>query len=138
MTQKTIDLKVKEHNKSHKIFALRQSRFSEIGNERFGYQGTLTLFDPPNRLDRIELSQTFADQPGAMRRFVERRGDSLYMCFVETDSFDALRDRLVAAGATQDGVHIEVNGHRKAPTLVINPAPNGNNVTESGQVTGLF
>jgi hypothetical protein len=47
------------------------------------------------------LSQTFADKPGAMRRFVERQGgDSLYMCFVETHDFDALRDRLLAAGAT--------------------------------------
>ena len=39
------------------LFGLDPSRFSEIGSERFGYIGTLTLFDPPNRLDRIELSQ---------------------------------------------------------------------------------
>ncbi|HPA89951.1 MAG TPA: VOC family protein [Quisquiliibacterium sp.] len=83
------------------LFDLDASKFSPIGSERFGYEGTLTLFDPPARLDRIELSQTFADRPSAMRRFVERRGgDSLYMCYVETHDFDALKARLLAAGAT--------------------------------------
>lgn len=82
------------------MFGLDASHFSPIGSRRFGYEGTLTLFDP-DRLDRIELSQTFADQPGAMRRFVERRGgDSLYMCYIETHDFDALKARLLAAGAT--------------------------------------
>jgi len=83
------------------LFALDASKFSPIASDRFGYEGTLTLFDPPARLDRIELSQTFADRPSAMRRFVERRGgDSLYMCYVETHDFDALKARLVAGGAT--------------------------------------
>lgn len=83
------------------IFDLDASRFSAIGSKRFGYEGTLTLFDPPARLDRIELSQTFADQPSAMRRFVDRRGgDSLYMCYIETHDFDALKARLLAAGAS--------------------------------------
>jgi len=82
------------------MFGLDESHFSPIGSRRFGYEGTLTLFHP-DRLDRIELSQTFADQPGAMRRFVERRGgDSLYMCYIETHDFDALKARLLAAGAT--------------------------------------
>lgn len=84
-----------------RLFDLDPSRFSPIASKRFGYAGTLTLFDPPTRLDRIELSQTFADQPGAMRRFVERRGgDSLYMCYVETHDFDALKRRMLGAGAT--------------------------------------
>jgi len=82
------------------IFGLDASRFSEIGSERFGYAGTLTLFDPPARLDRIELSQTFAGKAGAMRRFVERRGgDGLYMCYMESDRFDELKERLLAGGA---------------------------------------
>lgn len=82
------------------IFGLDASRFSPIESDRFGYAGTLTLFDPVNRLDRIELSQTFADKPSAMRRFVERRGgDSLYMCYIETHDFDALKQRLQAGGA---------------------------------------
>ena len=83
------------------LFGLDASRFSPIASERWGYEGTLTLFDPAVRLDRIELSQTFANQPGAMRRFVDKRGgDSLYMCFAEAHDLDALRERLLAAGAT--------------------------------------
>lgn len=80
-------------------FGLDETRFCPIGSPRFGYEGTLTLFDPAERLDRIELSQTFADRPGAMRRFVERRGgNALYMCFVEAHDFTGLRDRLLGAG----------------------------------------
>ena len=83
-----------------RLFRLDSSKFSPISSDRFGYEGTLTLFDPPARLDRIELSQTFADRPGAMRRFVERRGgDSLYMCYLETHDFDGLKRRLLAGGA---------------------------------------
>lgn len=78
-----------------RIFKLNPSFFSPISNERFGYDGTLTLFDP-DQLHRIELSQTFADQPTPMRRFVEKRGgDSLYMCFVEAHGLDNLKARLL-------------------------------------------
>jgi hypothetical protein len=83
-----------------RLFRLDPGKFSPIGSERFGYQGSLLLFDPPVRLDRIELAQTFPDQPGAMRRFVERRGgDALYMCFVEAHDFDGLKTRLLEGGA---------------------------------------
>jgi len=83
-----------------RLFRLDPARFSPIGSERFGYEGTLLLFDPPARLDRIELGQTFADRPGAMRRFVERRGgDALYMCYLETHDFDGLKERLLDGGA---------------------------------------
>jgi hypothetical protein len=80
------------------LFGLEPARFSEIGSERFGYVGTLTLFDPPNRLDRIELSQA-TDHVHAMGRFVSKHGDSLYMCYVETHDWPALRARLLEAGA---------------------------------------
>jgi hypothetical protein len=84
-----------------RLFQLDAAKFSPIASARFGYEGTLTLFDPPARLDRIELSQTFADRPGAMRRFVEKRGgDSLYMCYLETEDYDALQKRLLEGGAT--------------------------------------
>jgi hypothetical protein len=84
-----------------KLFQLDPKKFSPISSARFGYEGTLTLFDPPARLDRIELSQTFRDRPSAMRRFVEKRGgDSLYMCYLETDDYDALQRRLLEGGAT--------------------------------------
>ena len=67
-----------------KIFKLEASKFSPIESKEFGYSGTLTLFDPPARLDRIELSQ-ITDYEKAMGRFHRKRGDSLYMFFVETD-----------------------------------------------------
>jgi hypothetical protein len=83
------------------LFGLDASRFCPINSGRFGYEGTLTLFDPPTRLDRIELSQTFADKPSAMRRFVERRGgDALYMCYLETHDFEGLKQHMLAAGAS--------------------------------------
>lgn len=81
-----------------RLFALDPARFSPIGSKRFGYEGTLTLFDPPHRLDRIELSQVTGPD-SAMGRFVERRGDSLYMAYVETHDLPAIKARLIAAGA---------------------------------------
>ncbi len=74
------------------LFGLDPARFSEIGSERFGYVGTLTLFDPPNRLDRIELSQV-TDDVHAMGRFVKKHGDLLYMCYVEVHDWPAVRGR---------------------------------------------
>ncbi len=73
------------------LFGLDDSRYVPIGSKLYGYEGTLTLFDPPNRLDRIEITQTFG---GAMDRFFQRRGNSLYMCYIETDDVTALEARL--------------------------------------------
>jgi hypothetical protein len=64
-------------------FALDASRFCPINSDHWGYVGTLTLFDPPAHLDRIEITQT--NQPLAMGRFYERRGESVYMCYAETE-----------------------------------------------------
>ena len=81
-----------------KIFNLDASKFSPITSPEFGYTGTLTLFNPPERLDRIEISQ-ITDYEKAMGRFHRKRGDSLYMFFVETDDVDALAKRLEARGS---------------------------------------
>jgi hypothetical protein len=81
-----------------RIFALDASRFSPITSKEFGYTGTLTLFNPPERLDRVEIAQ-ITDYNLAMGRFHKRRGDSLYMFFVETDDVGALEHRLQALGA---------------------------------------
>jgi catechol 2,3-dioxygenase-like lactoylglutathione lyase family enzyme len=81
-----------------KIFGLDQSRFSPITSEHFGYTGTLTLFDPPVRLDRIEITQITQDSL-AMGRFFARRGPSVYMCYVETGDIEALSGRLETLGA---------------------------------------
>ena len=80
------------------LFGLDPSCFSAIGSERFGYVGTLTLFDPPNRLDRIELSQV-TDNVHPMGRFAHKHGDSLYMCYVEVHDWPNVRGRLLEANA---------------------------------------
>jgi catechol 2,3-dioxygenase-like lactoylglutathione lyase family enzyme len=81
-----------------RIFGLDASKFSPIESKDFGYTGTLTLFDPPERLDRIEIAQ-ITDPNLAMGRFHNRRGDSLYMFFVETDDVGAIENRLTARGS---------------------------------------
>ncbi|HZC46277.1 MAG TPA: hypothetical protein VE243_07360 [Candidatus Acidoferrum sp.] len=81
-----------------RIFNLDAEKFNPIESKQFGYDGTLTLFDPPTRLDRIEIAQ-ITDPNLAMGRFHQRRGDSLYMFFVETDDVGALEQRLQARGA---------------------------------------
>jgi catechol 2,3-dioxygenase-like lactoylglutathione lyase family enzyme len=75
-----------------RIFGLDPTCYSPIKSELYGYAGTLTLFNPPDRLDRIEITQTFGD--GAMDRFHQRRGPALYMCYIETDDVAALAGRL--------------------------------------------
>ncbi len=80
-----------------RMFKLDPVRFSPIHSRLYGYDGTLTLFDPPNRLDRIEITQTYGD--GAMNRFFQKRGASLYMCYIETDDVLALAERLRANNA---------------------------------------
>jgi hypothetical protein len=75
------------------LLGLDPTRFSPIHSDRFGYTGTLTLFDPPARLDRIEISQV-TDPASAMGRWAAKRGDSLYMCYAETDDVGAIVRRL--------------------------------------------
>jgi hypothetical protein len=75
-----------------RVFKLDPARFSPIHSGLYAYDGTLTLFDPPARLDRIEITQTHGG--GAMHRFYEKRGPSLYMCYIETDDVLALAERL--------------------------------------------
>jgi len=81
-----------------RLFGLDPARFSPITSERFGYTGTLTLFDPPARLDRIELSQVTRPDT-AMGRWAARRGDSLYMCYAETEDVGAIVRRLTRRSA---------------------------------------
>ena len=79
-------------------FGLDPARFSPIESKNYGYTGQLLLFDPPARLDRIELSQ-ITDPERAMGRFAARRGQCIYMCYVETDDVPAIIDRLDRRGA---------------------------------------
>ena len=80
-----------------RIFGLDPSRFSPIASEHFGYVGTLAMFNPKDRLDRIEISQV-TNSKSAMGRWVAKRGDSLYMCYVETDDVRPIIERLAARG----------------------------------------
>lgn len=81
-----------------KAFGLDEGRFSPIESEMWGYGGTLTLFNPPERLDRVEITQT-TDDSRSMGRYYVRRGQSIYMCFVETPDPGAIRARLDAREA---------------------------------------
>jgi hypothetical protein len=80
-----------------KAFGLDGMKFSPISSKQYGYDGTLTLFDPPAKLDRIEAVTPYGD--GAMNRFFQKRGEGPYMFYVECDDPAALRKRLDEAGA---------------------------------------
>jgi hypothetical protein len=75
-----------------RVFGLDSSAFVPIQSENYGYDGTLTLFDP-ERLDRVETIYPF-DGAKTMGRFFGRFGPSMYMCYGETDDLAAVRERL--------------------------------------------
>jgi catechol 2,3-dioxygenase-like lactoylglutathione lyase family enzyme len=83
-------------------FGLDAAKFSPIESEMYGYTGQLLLFNPPQQLDRIELSQ-ITEPSRAMGRFAARRGQSIYMGYVETDDVAAIQARLEARGARYAG-----------------------------------
>jgi catechol 2,3-dioxygenase-like lactoylglutathione lyase family enzyme len=83
-------------------FALDRSNFHPIRSEEYGYDGALLLFDPPHRLDRIELAQ-ITDPSRPMGRFAAKRGQSIYMAFAESDDVPAIVERLEKRGARWSG-----------------------------------
>lgn len=97
---------VADHNEAARfyadIFGLDYSRFVPISSDRWGYVGTLTMFNPPARLDRIELTQTTDDEK-AMGRFYRKRGPSIYMCYAEAPNLAPIQARLEALGARYQG-----------------------------------
>ena len=79
-------------------FGLDSSRLHAIASKQYGYHGQLTLFNPPERLDRIELSQ-IDDPTKPMGRFMTRRGgETLYMCYIEAEETGPIVERLQARG----------------------------------------
>jgi hypothetical protein len=79
-------------------FGLDASRFCPIKSKDYGYVGQLTLFNPPERLDRIELSQ-ITDPQRPMGRFMTRRGgETLYMCYIEAEELAPIAEQLEAKG----------------------------------------
>lgn len=101
------------------LFGLDASKFKAVSSEPYGYIGALTLFDPPVRLDRIEVTQ-ITDYDAAMGRFHKRRGNGLYMCFAEVDDFGALRDRLESSGARY-GLDVPPEEGADADVMFIHP-----------------
>lgn len=80
------------------LFGLDEDGFCPISSEEYGYEGTLTLFDPPEHLDRIEVIHPH-DRSKPMGRFFDRRGRGPYMCFAECGDVPALAERLERSGA---------------------------------------
>ena len=79
------------------LFGLDDSNYTEIISDRFGYRGTLTLFEK-DKLDRLEVIQP--TKPGTtMDRFFRKFGQSLYMAFAETSNINLIGERAAAAGA---------------------------------------
>lgn len=64
----------------------------EITFPRFGYEGALLKF-AADTLDRIELSEAH-DTQYPMGRYTNRYGDSLYMCYIQTDDLHAIKSKL--------------------------------------------
>lgn len=80
------------------LFALDPAKFVPIESTDFGYTGVLTMYDSPARLDRIEIAEIIKPEL-TMGRYRDKRGDSLYMFFVETDDVSAIAQRIEAAGS---------------------------------------
>ena len=79
-------------------FGLDASKFVPITSKQYGYTGQLTMFNAPERLDRIELSQ-ITDREKAMGRFMNRRGgETLYMCYIEAGEIAPIAERLEKRG----------------------------------------
>ncbi len=75
------------------LFGLDAGHFVPIRSENYGYDGSLTLFDP-DRLDRIETIHPY-DAEKTMGRFFAKGGPCLYMCYCEADDVGAVRERLL-------------------------------------------
>lgn len=98
------------------LFGLEEARFSPIKSDFYGYEGTLTLLDPPAMLDRIEVVTPY-DTDKAMGRFFVKRGEGPYMFYTECDDMPGLGKRLDAAGARYAG-----DPNVEGQSLFIHPA----------------
>jgi len=102
------------------LFGLDSGAFVPIASREFGYDGTLTLFDP-DRLDRFEaITPRVPDN--TMGRFFAKRGESLYMAFAESAELASIEARLRDRGAGFTAVPPEGHrGPRGAHTLFLHP-----------------
>lgn len=106
------------------LLGLEAGAFVPIASGHYGYQGTLTLFDP-ERLDRFELITPTVPE-NTMGRFFARRGPCLYMAFAESAELAALEERARERGV---GFTAEPPPARRdgagAHTLFLHPAALG-------------
>jgi hypothetical protein len=102
------------------LFGLDADAFVPIASREFGYDGTLTLFDP-DRLDRFEaITPRVPDN--TMGRFFAKRGESLYMAFAESAELANIEVRLRECGAGFTAVPPEAQRDRRgAHTLFLHP-----------------
>jgi hypothetical protein len=79
------------------LFGLDPTVFVPIESAHYGYDGTLSLFDP-DRLDRFELI-TPRVAANTMGRFFDRLGECLYMAFGESGQLEKIEERARERGA---------------------------------------
>ncbi len=99
------------------VFGLAPEHFRPIESAAFGYRGTLTMFDPDTRLDRIEVVTPY-DPAKTMGRFFAKRRASLYMCFVEAPD---LRPIIARAEEHAPGSWSAAAGGAATDTLFLHP-----------------
>ncbi len=83
-------------------FGLDAAAFKTIKSEHFGYEGTLTLFDP-DHLHRFEIIAP-TDPSTTMGRFFGKEGPCYYMAFCESAHLLEIEARAKAANA---GITVE-------------------------------
>lgn len=89
-------------------FGLHPTAFVPIESKQYGYRGNLTLFNA-QRLHRFEVITPY-DAEKTMGRFFTKFGESLYMCFGESNQLDTVAERCRELGvghtASPDGVFV--------------------------------
>jgi hypothetical protein len=73
------------------LFDLDPGAFVPIESSHYGYDGTLSLFDP-DRLQRFELITPHLPA-NTMGRFFARQGETLYMAFAESGDLTRIEER---------------------------------------------
>lgn len=102
------------------VFGLDTDPFVAIRSEKYGYEGTLTLFRA-GHLARLEII-TPTDPKATMGRFFGKFGDSLYMSFAECDRLLAIEARLKQAGERSTPTRPEGRSPDKGPdSLFVHP-----------------
>ena len=85
--------------------ALHPSAFVPIESKAYGYRGSLTLFNA-QRLHRFEVITPY-DKTKTMGRYFQKFGESLYMCFGESNQLTSVAERCreLGVGHTLVGDH---------------------------------